>query len=145
MKQRTHACGYLLLAIVLIAHAASTVRNWRSGTLVSSEQSKVLQGTTWNTNTDASAKNRGNKTDYSQNTTTNSTDNYDTFQVYTIETADKVYTVREKLNFPWSKPANITVGEPVKYAVDKNKIYLMDDDGKEHKASIGKVSMNARQ
>lgn len=135
----------LFFSIALVAQAATAVRNWHSGTLVSSEQSKVLQGSTWNSNTDASAKNRGNKTDYSRNTTTTSTDNYDTFQVFTIETPHKSYVVREKLNFPWSKPANITVGEPVKYVVEKNKMYLLDDDGKEHKTSIDKVSMNTSQ
>ncbi len=143
VRKAVGGCIYLVFAVALVVHAASAPRSWHSGTLVSSEQTKELQGSTWNSNTDASAKKRGDKTDYSRNTTTTSTDNYDKFQVYTIETPHKVYVVREKLNFPWSKPANITVGEPVKYAVEKNKMYLMDDDGKEHKGSIAKVSMNA--
>ena len=47
--------------------------------------------------------------------------------------------------FPWSKPANITVGENVKYVVEKNKMYLLDDDGKEHKAKIKKVKMQSAE
>jgi len=41
----------------------------------------------------------------------------------------------------WSKSANVTVGEAVKFFPEKNKIYILDDDGKEHKATIVKVSM----
>jgi hypothetical protein len=117
-------------------------RDWHSGMLMETEQQKVKTGTIHNANTDGSAKNNGNKTSYSQNTTVTSTDDYDTFQVYTIQGPHKTYIAREQLLFPWSKPANVTVGEKVKYAVEKNKIYIYDDDGKEHKASIAKVSMN---
>jgi len=62
--------------------------------------------------------------------------------VYTIKGPHKTYIAREQLLFPWSKPANVTVGENVKYTVEKNKVFLLDDDGKEHKASITKVSLN---
>jgi len=44
----------------------------------------------------------------------------------------------ERSLFAWSKPANITVGE-MKFAVEKNTIYILDDDGKQHKARIKKV------
>ena len=128
-----------MTAVVTLAAAA---RNWQSGTLLETEQSKVREGSTKTSNTDGTAKDRGDKTDYSQNTTTTTTDNYETYQNYTIEAGKKLYVAREHLLFPWSKPANVTVGEPVKYAVEKGKLYLLDDDGKEHKTSIVKVSMN---
>jgi hypothetical protein len=49
--------------------------------------------------------------------------------------------VREKLNFPWSKPANIALGEPVKFTVQGNRLTILDDDQKQHKTSIVKASV----
>jgi hypothetical protein len=37
----------------------------------------------------------------------------------------------------WSKPAN-PVNGPVKYAVEKRKLLVMDEDGKEHEMEIVK-------
>lgn len=133
-----------LLAAGLTVWAAAA-RNWQSGTLIETEQSKVREGSTKHSNTEGSAKNRGDKTDYSQNTTTTTTDDYETYQTYTIKGEQKTYQAREHLLFPWSKPANVTVGGAVKFAVDKSKLYLLDEDGKEHKATVMKVSLNATQ
>jgi len=123
---------------------AASPHQWKSGTLLESEKQQVLEGSTETSNTDGTIKDRkgGKKADYSENSTTTRTDNYDNFQVYTIEGEKKTYIARERLLFPWSKPANITVGEAVKYSVDKNTLYLLDDDGKQHKAGIYKVRMN---
>ena len=127
--------------MVLCAFAAE--RAWQSGTLMETEQQKERTGATKTSNTDGSFKDKGNKTDYSQTTTSTSSDDYDTFQVYTIRGASKTYIARERLLFPWSKPANVNVGETVKYVVDRNKLIILDDDGKEHKAGITKVSANS--
>jgi hypothetical protein len=135
----------LLMVVAPNAFSADSSRNWQSGTLLETEKQQVPQGTTKTSNTEGTAKNKGNKTDYSQTTTSTTTEDYDTFQVYTIQGDSKTYVAREKLNFPWSKPANITVGEKVKYAVEKNKLYLLDDDGKQHKAGISKVSVNSER
>jgi hypothetical protein len=133
----------VLLVAAFSALAADNSRNWQSGMLLETEKQQVKQGTTKRTNTEASAKDKGKKTDYSQTKTSTTTENYDTFQEYTIQGDTRTYVVRERLMFPWSKPANVAVGEKVKYAVDKNTLYLLDDDGKQHKAGVGKVSMNA--
>ena len=140
---RRFAIILCVVSAVSLPALAQKSRDWQSGMLMESEQQKVKTGTTHTANTDASAKDNGNKTNYSQNTTINSNDNYDTFQIYTIRGPHKTYIARETLNFPWSKPANVTVGEKVKYAVEKNKLFLFDDDGKEHKATVTKVSVNA--
>jgi hypothetical protein len=133
---------YVLLVAALNVLGADSSRNWQSGMLLETEKQQVLQGTTKRTNTQASAKDKGKKTDYSENKTSTTTENYDTFQEYTIQGDTRTYVVRERLLFPWSKPANVAVGEKVKYAVEKNTLYLLDDDGKQHKAGIGKVRMN---
>ena len=137
-------CGAAALAAVSIVFAAST-REWQSGTLMETEQQQVHSGTMKTTNTDGKAKTRGNKTDYSANSTSHTTEDYDTYQIYTIKGPHKTYVARERLLFPWSKPANVTVGEAVKFAVEKNKIYLLDEDGKEHKASVSKVKVNSSE
>lgn len=123
------------------AFAADATKAWQSGTLNETEQIKVRQGATHTSNTDGTAKAKGNdKVDYSQTTTTTTSDDYDTFQVYTIQGDSKTYVARERLLFPWSKPANVTVGEKVKFSVNKNTLLILDDDGKQHKAGITKVS-----
>ena len=141
--------GYkiLLLAAVLVSVTAAfgAARQWQTGKLIDTEQQKVKEGSTTTYNTDAQAKTKSNgKTDYSQTTTANTTDNIDTYEVYTIQGPDKTYIAREKLLFPWSKPANVTVGAEVKFAIDGRKLYILDEDEKEHKASIVKTSLNQK-
>src|SRR5215471_4669194 len=131
----------LLAMVILVATAYAAERAWQTGKLVEVEQQKVREGSTKTTSSDGSLKDKGNKTEYSGNSTTTTTDHVDTYQVYTIQTADKVYVAKEKLLFPWSKPSSASVGDDVKFAVEKGKLYIMDGDGKEHKATITKTSM----
>jgi hypothetical protein len=133
----------LAIAVLLVgtmAFAAS--REWQSGKLLDTEQQKVTEGSTTHYNTDAQKKTKNGKTDYSRNTTATTTDNTDTYEIYTIEGREKTYIAREKLLFPWSKPANVTVGAELKYAIDGRKLIIFDEDQKEHKASIVKTSLN---
>jgi hypothetical protein len=133
-----------VLACVLSAAtivAAAAPRHWKSGLLTSMDQQKVNEGSTTTTNRDGQVKDKGNKTDYSSNSTTTTSDNIETYQEYTIESDKVVYVASEHLLFPWSKPANVNVGENIKYVVEKGKIIILDDDNKEHKASIVKTSM----
>jgi hypothetical protein len=134
----------LLAAFLLVGTMVfgATPRQWHSGKLLDTEQQKVTEGSTTHYNTDSQVKNRNGKTDYSQNSTATTTDNTDTYEVYTIEGHEKTYIAREKLLFPWSKPANVVVGDEVKFAIDGRKLIILDDDHKEHKASIVKVSLN---
>jgi hypothetical protein len=127
---------------VFDAFGADNARNWQSGMLLETEKEQVRQGTTKVRNTEGTAKDKGKKTDYSQTTTSTTTEDYDTFQLYKIQGDNRTYLARERLLFPWSKPASVTVGEKVRYTVEKNTLYLLDEDGKQHKAGIRKVSMN---
>ena len=45
---------------------------------------------------------------------------------------------QQRLRWKWSKPANLTVNGPVKVAIEKDKLFLIGEDGKEHEASIVK-------
>ncbi len=145
MKFRSLAAISALLFAALPSIGADNSRDWKAGTLLETEKQEVHQGSTKRTNTQGTVKDKGKKSDYSQTTTSTTTDDKDTFQVYTIEGDGKTYIARERLLFPWSKPANVTVGETVKYSVQKNTLYLLDDDGKQHKAGISKVSVSQAQ
>jgi len=136
------------LAILLLFAGqgfAGANRDWQTGTMLETEQLRVPSGTVANSSTDGTVKPNGDKAKYSENTTTTTSQDYDTFQLYTIQGGGKIYTASERLLFPWSKPANVSVGETVKYVVDKNKMHFLDDDGKEHKASIKKVKMHSAE
>jgi hypothetical protein len=145
MKRNSLLCVMICIVLAAAAHVTAATRDWQTGTLTEVEQEKIREGSTRHTNTEGTAKDRGNKTDYSQNSTTTTMENIETWQVYTIEGEKKVYIAREHLLFPWSKPANVTVGDSVKFAVEKGKLYILDDDGKEHKATVAKVRMKTAQ
>jgi len=141
MNRRRRLIGVWAVVVLVSVIGLAATRNWQSGTLTGTEQEKVKEGSTKTSSTEGTAKDKGNKTEFSKDTTTTTTDNIETYQIYTIETDKRVYVAKEHLLFPWSKSANVTVGEAVKFTPEKNKIYILDDDGKEHKATIVKVSM----
>lgn len=47
-----------------------------------------------------------------------------------------MYTASERLRWRWSKPVDLIVNGPVRFAVEKKKLYLLDEKGKEHEARI---------
>ena len=130
-----------LLPALFLSTTLAFASDWHHGKLMDTEKIEVPTGSTTTYNTDAKARNGR----YSENTTAHSTDETDTYQVFTIQTPTKTYVVRQKLNFPWSKPANIALGEEVKFMVQGNKMTILDDDQKQHKASIVKASVTQSQ
>lgn len=139
MRLRLLALAVCLLGAVSVQAADNF--NWQKGTLTATERQKIKEGSTITHNTDASAKDSGNKSDYSSNTTTTKSDNYENYQVYTIESGNIVYIASEHLLFPWSKSADITLGQPVQFAVKGDKMYILDSSGKQHKATLTKTSL----
>jgi hypothetical protein len=130
-----------LLPALLLSTTLALANSWQTGKLLDTERQEIKDGSTTTYNTDAQSKNGK----YSENTTAHKTDNTDTYQVFTIQTPTRTYIARQKLNFPWSKPANITIGEDVKFTVEGNRLTILDDDQKQHKASIVKASVNQSQ
>ena len=141
MRVRVLALAICLLGAVSIKAADNF--NWQKGTLTATERQKVKEGSTTTRNTDTSAKDRGNNTDYSSNTTTTKSDNYENYQVYTIESGNTVYVGSEHLLFPWSKSADITLGHEVQFAVKGDKLYILDSSGKQHKATLTKTALKS--
>jgi hypothetical protein len=136
-------CLTVLLNAVPFSSGAADSYKWQTGKLTSTERQKVPEGSTSTTNSDSSAKDRGNRTDYSHSSTTTTTDNMETYQIYTIESGNKIFVGSEHLLFPWSKPANIQLGEPVKFAMVKGKLIILDDDGKQHKTTLVRTSLKS--
>jgi hypothetical protein len=134
---RIRLAAVLLPALLLTASPAFAAA-WHTGKLIDSEKQEVNSGSTTTYNTDGKTKNGK----YSENTTAHSTQDTDTYQVFTIQSPTKTYVVRQKLNFPWSKPANISLGEEVKFIVQGNKMTILDDNQKEQKATVIKASLN---
>ena len=126
----------ILLPTILLTTTLAFASDWHTGKLTDTEKQEVPSGSTTTCNTN----NNGNG---NRSGTAHTTAETDTYQVFTIETPTKTYVVREKLNFPWSKPANITLGEEVKFMVSGNKMTILDDDQKQHKASIVKASVTS--
>ena len=129
--------AFTLLPALLLTTTLALANSWHTGKLMDTEKQEVPTGSTTHYNTDAQAKNGK----YSQNSTAHTTEDTDTYQVFTIQTPTKTYVVRQKLNFPWSKPANISLGEEVKFMIQGNKMTILDDDQKQQKATVVKASV----
>ena len=143
MRRTGYAPTFAIAIFLVAAMAFAASRQWQSGKLLDVEQQKIAEGSsTTHYNTEAQAKTKNGKTNYTRNTTATTTDNTDTYEVYTIQGPERTYIAREKLLFPWSKPANVAVGAELKYAVEGRKLIILDEDQKEHKASIVKTSLN---
>ena len=63
---------------------------------------------------------------------------YKVYENFIIEGDDMVYVTQERIRWRWSKAAHVTVNGEVKYYVDKRKLHVLDDDGKEHVIEIVK-------
>jgi uncharacterized GH25 family protein len=146
MKTRTLVVPVLVLLIGYVGWSQDKkARDWQSGRLLALEKTRELESTTTNTNTEGKVKS-GNKGDkYSEQSTATETPNYENYVTYTVEAGDFTYTAKQHLLFPWSKPANVAVGGNLKYAVVKDKLYLLDDDGKESSAKIIKKAVKGTQ
>jgi hypothetical protein len=133
-----------LAALLVSGNASAASRQWQTGTLAEMEQQKVKSGSTTFRHADGEAKDHDGKAKYSGDSTETKSDDIDTYEVYTIETPDKTYVAREKLYFPWSKPASVNVGDSLKFAVEGGKLYILGEDQKEHKTSVSKVSLTRK-
>jgi hypothetical protein len=57
--------------------------------------------------------------------------------------ATNTYIWTGDLGWRWSKAANVTLNGRVRYAVEKRKLYVMDDEGKEHEIEIIKKTLRS--
>lgn len=129
----------LCLMLMVVIWAKAQDRNWQTGTLSKSEHMKVREGSTETTTIDGYLNDSRNSYSASNISTTNTTNDYETYQELTIEFGQVIYVVREHLLYAWSKPNVSAVGEPIKFTVEKDTLYLIGIDGRQHKTAIVKV------
>lgn len=108
---------------------------WQTGIVRDSQRSRYFAGTVGNSNTNGSISDNGN---YNGTTSGSQTAVYRVYQNFVIEGDQYAYFVQEHIKWRWSKPADLTVNGRVKYAVDKRKMYVIDDEGKDHEMEIVK-------
>jgi hypothetical protein len=60
------------------------------------------------------------------------------YEPFLFESATAAYFVREGLKWEWQQPAVLKVGGPVKFAIVGQKMFVQDDNGKEHRMEITK-------
>jgi hypothetical protein len=139
MSSRKWALAAVLLTTLgLTAFGAQKQRVWEDGKVLDSQRQRYFAGTIANANTNGSVDSNGN---YHANSTGGETAVYRLFETFVIEGAQYVYLAQERLRWRWSKAANLTVNGPVKYAVDKRRLFIVDDDGKEHEMEIVKKTL----
>ena len=124
------------MLLPLVALWAEKVRNWQTGTVLDTKRSRYFAGTIGSGNTTGTTDSSNGT--YQGQTTTDNTAVYRVFQTFAIEGDTRVYIAEERLRWRWSKPANVTVNATVKFAVEKRKLFVIDDDGKEHEMEIVK-------
>ena len=130
----------LLLVLCLLTSistfAAEKKREWQTGKVLDSERSRYFAGTVGSANTTGNAQANGNYGTYQGTTNTSQAAVYRVYQTFLIEGETTAYLAQERLAWRWSKAANLTVNGSVKFAIDKRKLYVTDEDGKEHEMEI---------
>ena len=137
----------LLLCVLLscVASQAEKDHAWQTGTVLDTARNRYFAGTVHNgseqgtintTSTDSSTSGH-----YSGSNSGSDVAVYRVYENYVIDTGTMVYLVEERLHWKWSKGAHLTVNGPVKFYLDKRKMHILDDDGKDHETSIVKQTL----
>lgn len=135
---RTFITIIVAAMFVSLAVGAEKQRDWQTGKVLDSQRNRYFAGRVGSANTTGTAQANGNYGTYQGNTNSSQTAVYRVYETFFIEGDTYAYLAQERLKWRWSKPANLTVNGPVKYAVEKRKLFVMDEDGKEHEMEIVK-------
>jgi hypothetical protein len=127
-----------ILVVTLPATAKGKKHDWQQGKLLSIDESRYLWGTTGSADTEGKASDSG---DYSGATRTDSAALYTIYQIYTIESDSYIYVVRERQR----KPAPLTVNGPIRYAIEKDRVFILDENSKVHEAMLRKKTLKEKK
>jgi len=133
MKTKLTVFAFFTVLSCLSAVAKDKVRDWQTGILRDSSRSRYFAGTIGNANTNGSVNDNGS---FNGSTNSSETAVYRVYQNFEIECDQFVYLAQERIKWRWSKAADVAVNEKVKFAVDKRRLYVLDDEGKEHEMEI---------
>lgn len=131
-----------LLCLTICLVAAEKKRDWQTGKVLDTERQRYFAGTVGNSNTYGNVDSSGG---IHANSSGGETAIYRVFETFVIEGDQYVYLAQERLRWRWSKAANVTVNGPVKYAVEKRNLYVIDEDGKEHEMEIVKKTLRVAE
>jgi hypothetical protein len=124
----------LILAVIPLAVVASARdRVWQMGKVLDTRENAWFAGVTSWSDTYGTHRER--------TTVAFARARYADRQYFVIEGDTTVYQARERLWWRWSKPADVAVNGAVRYAVDKRKLVVVDDEGKEHQMEIVKRTL----
>ncbi|MGA3027141.1 MAG: hypothetical protein ABSF98_20475 [Bryobacteraceae bacterium] len=65
------------------------------------------------------------------------------YEPFLVEGGAAAYFAREGQRWEWQKPANLKPGDSVQFAVVGRKMFVIDDNGKEHRMEITKQAPRA--
>lgn len=65
--------------------------------------------------------------------------------LYTIDDGKYLWVVSRRMMKKNDKPLDLTINIPVKFAVEKQDCYLLDDEGKEHKLVVEKKTLKPKE
>jgi hypothetical protein len=138
MSKFSRSSVWLLLVALLasLSIAGEKQRDWQTGKVLDAERSRYFAGTVGSANTNGTAEINGDSGTYQGQTSSSQTAVYKVYETFLIEGQTHAYLAQERLRWRWSKAANLTVNGPVKFSVEKRKLFVIDEDGKEHEMEI---------
>lgn len=136
-----------LCVAVLTSQAFSAKKplDWQTGKVLDMNRNGYLVGTYRNTHAYGTANASGNYGSYQGTRYGSATNIYRVCETFAIEGNTEIYIASERLRWRWSKPIDLTVNAPVRFAVRKQKLFVVANDGKEHEMHIAKVILRKPQ
>src|SRR5260370_32508873 len=125
--------SFAAAVFVSLAVGAEKQRDWQTGKVLDSQRSRYFAGTIGNARTTGTAQANGNTGTYQGNTSTSQTAVYRVYETFLIEGPTHAYLAQQRLRRRSSKPANLTVTGPVSFAVEKRKLFAIDEHGQQHR------------
>ena len=141
MLRRTLLAAICLVACAVDGTGAERQRDWLTGKVLDSQRSRYFAGMINDSSSTGNVELNGDSGTYRGQTNGSQTAVYRVFETFVIEGDQYVYLAQERLRWRWSKAGNVTVNGPVKYAIEKRKLYVMDEDGKEHEMEMVKKTL----
>jgi len=145
MTRRFWILTLTLLFSALSVAAKQVERDWKQGKLLSTDEDRYFAGTINSASANGTVNDSGDYGTYSGHTGGSQTAIYRVYQSYVIESDTHVYVARERLRWRWSKPANLTINAPIRFAIEKDRMFILDEDGKEHEAKITKKILKEKK
>ena len=135
-----------LLALAAPTIAAEKVREWQTGKVLDTERSRYYAGTVSSGQTNGNGQvYNGGYGAYQGQTVASHHAIYRGYETIVIDADTHVYVVQQRLKSRRSKAAMLTVNGPVKFAVEKRKLFVIDDEGKENELAIVKRVLKQEQ